>query len=245
MTEKTIRKKKNVNAVHYVDNKKFLDEIKKHKAKVAAAKLAGKPEPRLNDYLGGCIMKIGAKVSTIPKFYGYSFREEMVSDGIENCILYFDRFDADKYDNPFAYYTQIMVWAFVRRINKEEKNRYIIYKNFEVSMINNGQIDTLTDENDNLISVPMYDNILVFIARYEFKELKKKFKRAIMKGNVKYSDIVDLCSEIVKSQGISPATLVQEVLGEIIITQKQLGWFHEIMKSHGHNDTYKPKEIKD
>lgn len=245
MTEKIIRKKKNVNAVHYVDNKKFLEEIKKHKVKVAEAKAAGKPEPRMNDYLGDCILKIGDKVSTIPKFYGYSFREEMVSDGIENCILYFDRFDADKYDNPFAYYTQIMIWAFVRRINKEEKNRYIIYKNFEVSMMNSGLTDSLTDENDNLIFAPMYDNILVFIARYEFKELKKKFKRSVMKGALKRSDVEELINEIMKIQGVPHTALVQEVVGEIAVTKKQLAWFSDIMNKHGYTDKYKPKELKD
>ena len=180
----TQRKKQNVNAVHYVDNKKFLAEIKIHQAKCAEAERNGQSEPRMNDYLGDCIMKIGQKVSMVPNFYGYSFRDEMISDGIENCILYFNRFDATKYDNPFAYYTQIMIWAFVRRINKEEKNRYIIYKNFEVSMINNGEIDSLKDENDNLIFAPMYDNILEFIDRFEKKEAKKKIKRIEMKENL-------------------------------------------------------------
>lgn len=245
MKEKPLRKKKNENVVHYVDNKKFLEEIKKHKAKVIAAKDAGKPEPRLNDYLGDCIMKIGRKVSTIPKFYGYSFREEMISDGIENCILYFDRFNADKYDNPFAYYTQIMIWAFVRRINKEEKNRYIIYKNFEVSMVNSGQTDSMTDDNDNLISIPMYDNILVFIARFEFKELKKKFKRSLIKGNITRPEIEKMCLEIIKIHGSNPSILVQELLSECVLTTKQLAWFQDIMKKRGYNTVYTAKEIKE
>lgn len=180
---KKVRKKRNENAVHYVDNAKFLEEIKKHKAKVAEAKKLGKPEPRINDYLGDCIMKIANKVSTIPSFYGYSFRDEMIMDGVENCITYFDRFDADKYNNPFAYYTQIIVWAFIRRINKEEKNRYIIYKNFERSMMQNGQFESV-DENENLISPPMYDNILEFIEKFERKEKAKKDKKASLKDGL-------------------------------------------------------------
>ena len=169
------KRKRNVDAVHYVDNAKFLEEIKKHEAKVKEAKAEGKPIPKLNNYLGECIWRIANRLASLPCFYGYSFREEMIGDGIENCILYFDRFNSDLYDNPFSYYTQIIKWAFFRRIAKEERNRYIIYKNFEVSMLQNGVMDT--DENDNLISVPMYDNILVFIKAYEEKEAKKKLKK--------------------------------------------------------------------
>lgn len=178
------RRKKNPNAVNYIDNKKFLEEIKIHKKKLADARAAGLPDPKLNHYLGDCIMKIGNNLANLPKFYGYSFIDEMVLDGIENCILYFDRFDETKYDNPFAYYTQIMKWAFIRRINKEEKDRYIIYKNFESSMINNGSVDMLLDENDNLISMPMYDNILEAIDKFEKKEAEKKKKRLETKDNL-------------------------------------------------------------
>lgn len=175
--EKTVKRKrrKNVDAVHYVDNAKFLEEIKKHEAKVKEAKKQGKEPPRLNNYLGDCIWRIANRLASLPSFYGYSFRDEMIADGIENCILYFDRFNSEKYDNPFAYYTQIIKWAFFRRIAKEERNRYILYKNLEMSMLHNGVMDS--DENDNLISAPMYDNILLFIKAYEDKEEKKKLKK--------------------------------------------------------------------
>jgi len=233
------QRKKNVNAINYIDNKRFLEEIKKHKIKVQSAKEAGKPIPAINNYLGDCIMKIGKKVSTIPKFNGYSFKEEMISDGIENAIMYFDRFDADKYDNPFAYYTQIMVWAFVRRINKEEKNRYTLYKNFEVNMVLNGQADF----DDTLTVLPMYDNMLVFIARYEFKEIKKKFRRLTLQGKTEYSDVESLCAEIMQIKGVPVPTMIAEIVSEISITQKQLDWFHDIMGKYGYMDIYKPKEL--
>ena len=103
----------------YVDNQKFLDEIVKYKEKVAFAKANGLPKPSIPDYCGYCILKIAEKFTTKPRFSGYSFREEMVSDGIENCIQYFDNFDPKITSNPFAYFTQIIYFAARRRIKKE------------------------------------------------------------------------------------------------------------------------------
>ena len=49
------------------------------------------------------------------------FREDMISDGIENCVQYIHNFDPEKSKNPFAYFTQIVHYAFLRRIQKEKK----------------------------------------------------------------------------------------------------------------------------
>jgi hypothetical protein len=106
----------------------------------------------------------------------------MVSDGIENCILYFNDYNPDLGKNPFAYFTQVIYYAFLRRINKEEKNRYIIYKNFQETIINNGHAALLTDsDNNHLLSAPIYDNINEFMERYERKEEIKKEKRKTAK----------------------------------------------------------------
>jgi hypothetical protein len=173
---------KNEKKVHYVDNKKFYDEILKHKERVKLAKEKGIEEPRLPNYIGECIYKIANKLSNKPCFINYSFREEMVSDGIENCILYFNDYNPDLGKNPFAYFTQVIYYAFLRRINKEEKNRYIIYKNFQETIINNGHAALLTDsDNNHLMSAPIYDNINEFMERYERKEEIKKEKRKIAK----------------------------------------------------------------
>ena len=66
-------------------------------------------------------MKISENFSHNPNFINYPHREEMVSDGIENCLMYFENFDPEKSKNPFAYFTQIIFFAFVRRILKEKK----------------------------------------------------------------------------------------------------------------------------
>jgi hypothetical protein len=172
----------NEKKVHYVDNKKFYEEILKHKQRVKEAKEKGVEEPRLPNYIGECIYKIANKLSNKPCFINYSFRDEMVSDGIENCILYFNDYNPDLGKNPFAYFTQVIYYAFLRRINKEEKNRYIIYKNFQETIVNNGHAALLTDsDNNHVMSSPIYDNINDFMDRYEKKEEIKKEKRKTAK----------------------------------------------------------------
>jgi hypothetical protein len=164
--------------VHYVDNKKFYEEILKYRHKVEIAKTEDREEPRLPEYIGECIYKIAHKLSTMPRFVNYSYREEMISDGIENCIMYFKDYNPEIGQNPFAYFTQIIYYAFLRRIGKEEKNRYIIYKNYQESIVNQGQSNYLVDVDDNhLMPTQIYDNINEFMDKFEKKEEEKKIRR--------------------------------------------------------------------
>lgn len=174
--------------VHYVDNQKFYQEIVNHKKKVAEAREKGLEDPRLPNYIGECIWKIASKLANKPCFINYSYKDEMISDGIENCILYFNDYNPDIGKNPFAYFTQVIYFAFLRRINKEEKNRYIIYKNFQETIVNNGHAGFLVDGDDNhLLSVNLYDNINDFLERFEKKEAVKKEKRKNAKeGLIKF-----------------------------------------------------------
>lgn len=112
-------------AKHYVNNKEFLAAIIEYRGKVKDAEEEGKPKPRVSNYIGECILKIATHLSYKPNFIGYSYREEMISDGIENCLQYIDNFDPSKSSNPFAYFTQIIYYAFIRRISKEKKQSYV------------------------------------------------------------------------------------------------------------------------
>lgn len=175
-------------AVNYVDNKRFFEEIVKYKKSVAKAKREGTEAPRIPEYVGECIFKIAERLSTKPCFVNYSYRDEMISDGIENSILYFHDYDPKIGQNPFAYFTQVIYYAFLRRIKKEEKNRYIIYKNFQHTIIHglNEGIETIsTDEGGNNLITPMiYDNINAFMSKFEDKEESLKIKRKSMKKNL-------------------------------------------------------------
>ena len=106
---------------HYVDNKLFYEKIKEYKQMVYEAKAANKPRPPVTSYIGDCIMKIAVRLSHKPNFINYTFREDMIGDGIENCLQYIDNFDPEKSKNPFSYFTQIIYFAFLRRIQKKRK----------------------------------------------------------------------------------------------------------------------------
>ena len=99
-----------------------------YKERVIYAKEHGKPKPRVSNYVGDCFLKIATHLSYKPNFVNYPFREDMICDGIENCLQYIDNFDPEKSSNPFAYFTQIIYYAFLRRIQKEKKQLEIKQK---------------------------------------------------------------------------------------------------------------------
>ena len=118
---------------HYVNNKDFLHAIIQYKNKVAVAKEKGEKKPPVGEYIGGCFLKIAQHLSYKPNFVNYMFKDDMIGDGIENCITYIDNFNPEKSQNPFAYFTQIIYYAFLRRIQKEKKQVDIKNKIIEKS----------------------------------------------------------------------------------------------------------------
>jgi hypothetical protein len=110
---------------HYVNNADFLAAIVEMRAKKKEAEEKGLPKPIVSNYIGECILKIATHLSYNPNFINYSYRDDMILDGVENCIQYIDNFDPTKSNNPFAYFTQIIYYAFLRRIAKEKKQSYI------------------------------------------------------------------------------------------------------------------------
>jgi hypothetical protein len=106
---------------HYVNNAEFLEGMKAYKKRCRKAKREGKEKPPVDNYLGSCFLKIANHLSYRPNFINYTFKDDMISDGIENCLQYLDNFDPLKSKNPFAYFTQIIFYAFIRRIQKEKK----------------------------------------------------------------------------------------------------------------------------
>ena len=121
--------------IHYVNNKEFLAALIKRQEKIKEMEASGDDPPRITNYLGECILKIANHLSYRPNFINYTYREEMISDGIENCLQYIDKFNPEKSTNPFAYFTQIIYYAFVRRIQKEKKQQAIKEKLLKESNI--------------------------------------------------------------------------------------------------------------
>ncbi len=118
---------------HYVNNKEFLTAIVAYKQEIKDAEHLGKPKPRITNYLGECFLKIATHLSYKPNFVNYMFKDDMICDGIENCVQYINNFNPEKSSNPFAYFTQIIHYAFLRRIQKEKKQLEIRQKIIERS----------------------------------------------------------------------------------------------------------------
>ena len=130
------KRKTKGNKIHYVDNAKFLEAMIEYKSEYDNAIKKKEDLPIISEYLGSVFLKIAQRLSFRPNFINYAFKNDMISDGIENCLHYIHNFDPEKSKNPFAYFTQIIYYAFIRRIQKEKKQLYIKYKsmqNYEIS----------------------------------------------------------------------------------------------------------------
>jgi len=156
---------------NYVNNPDLLAAVIAYQKAIVDAEEGGDKKPIVPDYIGNCILMISKRLATKPNFSGYTYKEDMISDGIENCLQYMHNFNPEKSKNPFAYFTQIIWFAFLRRIAKEKKQMYIRFK------ASQNMADTLsvTDSDDVQIYMnepPAY--ISEFIRDYEAKLHSKK-----------------------------------------------------------------------
>jgi hypothetical protein len=163
---------------HYVNNKELLEAMIVYRSKVAKAREkyfekyqvdppksgSWEGKPRITNYLGECFLKIATHLSYKPNFVNYMFREDMISDGIENCVQYIHNFNPEKSQNPFAYFTQIIHYAFLRRIEKEKKqlkikNKIIERTGFdEVMMIDDNVLSGSNSEYNSMKDAIQYRN---------------------------------------------------------------------------------------
>ena len=154
----------------YVNNKEFLEAMVAWGEKCAEAKQNGKEQPPVTNYIGECFLKIATHLSYRPNFINYTYRDEMISDGIENCLQYVANFNPEKSKNPFAYFTQIIYYAFLRRIQKEKKQTHVKNK-----MIENVQYESWTtmDGDDTSYSVSGFDPNIMLPDEDVYKPKKK------------------------------------------------------------------------
>ena len=172
---------------NYIDNKQFLKEILLYKKSIKAAEKEGLPRPGINNYIGKCFIDIAENLSKKPNFANYPFKEEMVSDGIENCVQYTNNFNPAKSKNPFAFFTQIIFYAFLRRIQKEKKQLYIKMKQFEENDPTGKFRNWLKDNFENKIKSKKKVEKAVVV-----KKKKKVVKKAIIKKVKKEKSRLDI-----------------------------------------------------
>ena len=156
---------------HYVDNKVFLQAMKEWKEKCEEAEQTGDEPPQVTNYIGECFLKIANGLSHKPNFMNYTFREDMVSDGIENCLQYIHNFNPDKSNNPFAYFTQIIYYAFIRRIQREKKQTHVKHKLIEKQ---DYRAFVTMEGDENSYSVSGFDPTIMLPDEAVYKPKKKK-----------------------------------------------------------------------
>ena len=144
---KTMAKRKR--SEHNVNNKEFLAALIRYQEDIEIARLQDKPKPVIPRYIGECFLKIANHLSFKPNFVNYMFKEDMISDGIENCVQYIHNFNPEKSRNPFAYFTQIIHYAFLRRIQREKRQLEIKNKIIEKSGYNEVFDDSNKIDGDN------------------------------------------------------------------------------------------------
>lgn len=174
---------------HYVDNKKLYEEMIKYKKTYNEAIEADEIPPQVNDYIGECMWLIANRLSTNRNFIGYTYRDEMVGDAIENCLRYVHNFNPEKSKNPFAYFTQIMYYAFLRRIDKEKKQSYIKYKTMQNSIVMNTLVEMPPEDQSHFQAVVVtmdMEKLQTMSERYETNQKDKKQKKK--KGVEKFED---------------------------------------------------------
>lgn len=175
---------------HYIDNKLFYTEMVKYHRACQEASAAGEERPVVPEYVGKCIMLIATRLATRPNFIGYSYKEEMIGDGIENCLTYIHNFNPDKSNNPFAYFTQIIYFAFLRRIQKEKKQLYIKHKSFENSMIMNTLVDMAPEDQSHYAAayINVNEKLGELVEKFETKPAPKKVKKTGVENFIEDDD---------------------------------------------------------
>ena len=161
-------------ATHYVNNAEMLEAIKQYKADIAEARAAGKEDPRVPEYLGECVLKIATRLSHKHNFINYSYRDDMILDGIENCIQCMASFDPTKSSNPFAYFTQVIYFAFLRRIAKEKKQSYIKGKLIQEMPFESFELQGHDEDGD---FVNAYNAFVQANSNFDDSFIKKKEKK--------------------------------------------------------------------
>lgn len=174
----TIKKRKK----NYVNNGDLLVSLSEYSAAYVKAKKAGEQLPQFPRYAYECIHLMATNYAKKPNFSGYSYVDEMIFDAIENCLRYAHNFDPTKTTNTFAYLTQFIHNAFIRRIKKENLQQYVKLKNIEYMFSVNEIENSFGDQKQ------LYENNYEFIRTFEARMDKKKPKNTAPKGVALFFD---------------------------------------------------------
>ena len=179
---------------HYVNNKQFTQAVVDYANETKAAREAGDSDPMVPNYIAECLLKMNEGLSHKSNFVRYTYREEMVMDGVENCLKALANFDATAATrggnpNAFGYFTQISWFAFLRRIAKEKKQNDVRLKFIAESGMDEFMIDPDEDPEVAKAVQSFVDNLRRRIDDVKEKDQKvKDFKKKKMSNKRKSSD---------------------------------------------------------
>lgn len=168
---------------HYVDNAEFYSEMRDYIYACRESEKNGEEYPRIPNSIGQKIWLVAHNLAYKPNFINYTFKEEMIGDAIENSIRYIKNFNPDKYNNAHAYFTTISWQAFVRRIQKEDKQFRT-----KVKYVMNMGVDNIMAEIQSHDAGENFDNTYIdylqdIYDKIETKEKEKKEKAEKKKGD--------------------------------------------------------------
>jgi hypothetical protein len=172
---------------HYVNNQEFFDALVAYRDECTKATQKGRKSPQIPDFIGECFLKIATHLSYKPNFVNYTFREDMISDGVENCLVYMHNFNPDKSKNPFGYFTSVIFYAFVRRIQRERKHTYLRYKLIEQAVIEGDTQTTHAGGGQYHVDSAMlsFDNVQDFIQRFDdYTDRRRARRRTAKTGDI-------------------------------------------------------------
>jgi hypothetical protein len=187
------------NAEHYVNNREFSQAVVDYVTIVRKCEADGVETPKITEYIGRCFLKIAEGLSRRPNFIRYTYREEMVMDGVANCIKAIMNYNvaaATRTGSPnaFAYFTQICYYAFIRRITLEKKEQDI-----KLRYIEQAGIDAfMTNSDDSSQFVSGYEQGFIDTLKKRIDKVKaadtklKEFKKKKKKAKTKTSSTLDL-----------------------------------------------------
>ena len=177
-------KRRDPNSAHYINNKEFLVAMTEYRELRIEAEESGEDRPQVTNYIGECFVKIANHLAYKSNFVNYTFRDEMILDGIENCLTYMDNFDPEKSKNPFAYFTQITYYAFIRRIQKEKRHMETKFK-----YIQSLDIEQLLEEGEGSTEYVTYMKNIIDQAQADEKKANEANKgKKMPKRRPKYLD---------------------------------------------------------
>ncbi len=136
----------------YVNNKELYAELKLYNEQYKLSLDSGKEKPQISDKIGNAIMQIANRMSNSYNFVNYSYKSEMIADGILKCFTKIHSFDPEISENPFAWCSQVIWNAFLLRIKKEQQQSSVkarlIRNKMSSEFVEHG-VDYDADSGDN------------------------------------------------------------------------------------------------